>query len=360
MEGGAAENFARMGTLGIEEEFYIVDERARPTSGTDTLVYETDPPEILEDRLDHELFKCVIETQTPLIESLGDAREQLLAVRNALVEHAREHGYDIAAAGLHPEAKWRELQHATKPRYQAQLDRIQYPQHRNTTAGLHVHVGVDDADKAVWVANELRWYLPIMLALSANSPYWCGFDTGLQSARAKIFEALPNTGVPTAFDSYEDFARFERTMLETDAISDRGELWYDVRPHTGHGTVEVRTPDGQKDADRVLAFVEYVHALVEDLSARYEDGENGSDHRRELLDENKWRAIRHGKDAELLGPDFEETLGLGELVDREASRLGVSGLRDLYDRESWASRQRRLRDEEGVDALCESLVLEKR
>jgi carboxylate-amine ligase len=360
MEGGAAENFARMGTLGIEEEFYIVDERARPTSGTDTLVYETDPPEILEDRLDHELFKCVIETQTPLIESLGDAREQLLAVRNALVEHAREHGYDIAAAGLHPEAKWRDLQHATKPRYQAQLDRIQYPQHRNTTAGLHVHVGVDDADKAVWVANELRWYLPIMLALSANSPYWCGFDTGLQSARAKIFEALPNTGVPTAFDSFEEFARFEQTMIESDSISDRGELWYDVRPHTSHGTVEVRTPDGQKDPDRVLAFVEYVHALVEDLSARYEDGENGSDHRRELLDENKWRAIRHGKEAELLGPDFEETLGLGELVDREASRLGVSGLRDLYDRESGASRQRRLRDEEGVDALCESLVLEKR
>jgi len=360
MEGGAAENFTRMGTLGIEEEFYIVDEQGRPTSGTDELVYESEPPGILEDRLDHELFKCVIETQTPLIESLGDARKQLLAVRNALLDHAREHGFDIAAAGLHPEAKWRELQRATKPRYQAQLDRIQYPQHRNTTTGLHVHVGVDDADKAVWIANELRWYLPFMLALSANSPYWCGFDTGLQSARAKIFEALPNTGVPTGFDSYEEFARLERTMLETDAISDRGELWYDVRPHTGHGTVEVRTPDGQKDPDRVLAFVEYVHALVGDLSARYDDGEAGSDHRRELLDENKWRAIRHGQEAELLGPDFEETLALGELVDREASRLGVSGLRDLYDRESGASRQRRLRDEAGTDALCDSLVLERR
>jgi carboxylate-amine ligase len=199
-----------------------------------------------------------------------------------------------------------------------------------------------------------------MLALSANSPYWNGFDTGLQSARAKIFEALPNTGVPTAFDSYEEFARFERTMLETDSISDRGELWYDVRPHTSHGTVEVRTPDGQKDPDRVLAFVEYVHALVEDLSARYEDGESGSTYRRELLDENKWRAIRHGQDAELLGPDFEDTLSLGELVDREASRLAVSGLRDLYDRESGASRQRRLREQDGVDALCDSLVLEHR
>ena len=360
MEGGAAENFTRMGTLGIEEEFYVVDERARPTAGTDELVYETEPPAILEERLDHELFKCVIETQTPRIDSLGDAREQLLAVRNALLDHARKHDFDIAAAGLHPEATWRDLQHATKPRYQAQLDRIQYPQHRNTTAGLHIHVGVDDADKAVWISNELRWHLPLMLALSANSPYWCGFDTGLHSARAKIFEALPNTGIPTAFASYEEFARFEQTMLESDSIRDRGELWYDVRPHTGHGTVEVRTPDGQKDPDCVLAFVEYVHALVEDLSARYDDGESTSDYRRELLDENKWRAIRHGHDAELLGPAFEETVGLGELVDREASRLGVSGLRDLYDRESGASRQRRLRDESGVDALCESLLLEKR
>ncbi|MFC7133986.1 MULTISPECIES: glutamate--cysteine ligase [Salinibaculum] len=360
MEGGAAENFARMGTLGIEEEFYVVDEQGRPTSGTDTLVYESDPPEILDGRLDHELFKCVIETQTPLIESLSDAEDSLLAVRNALVEHARGHGYQIAAAGLHPLAKWRELEHAEKPRYRAQLDRIQYPQHRNTTAGLHVHVGVDDADKAVWIANELRWYLPLLLALSANSPYWCGFDTGLESARAKIFEALPNTGMPTAFESYDEFDAFERTMLETDSIEDRGELWYDVRPHSEHGTVEVRTPDGQADPDRVLTFVEYVHALVRDLAARYEDGESGTDVRRELLDEQKWRAIRHGHDASLLSREADGTIPLGELVDREASRLSVPGLRDIYDRESGATRQRRIRDSEGDDAVCEALLLETR
>jgi carboxylate-amine ligase len=358
MVGGAAENFTRMGTLGIEEEFFVVDERGRPTSGTDTLVYESEPPEILEDRLDHELFKCVIETQTPLIESLSDAPDKLLAVRNALVEHARNHGFQVAAAGLHPLAKWRELEHAEKPRYRAQLDRIQYPQHRNTTAGLHVHVGVDDADKAVWIANELRWYLPIMLALSANSPYWYGFDTGLSSARAKIFEALPNTGVPTAFDSFDEFVTFERTMIETDSIEDRGELWYDVRPHSEHGTVEVRTPDGQADPDRVLAFVEYVHALVEDLAARYEDGESRTEMRRELLDEQKWRAMRYGHDAALLSRDFQTTVDLGELVDREADRLDVPGLRDLYERESGATRQRRLREEEGEDALCEALLLE--
>jgi glutamate---cysteine ligase / carboxylate-amine ligase len=357
MERGSPESFTRMGTLGIEEEFYVVDEHGRPTSGTDELVYEHDPPEILEGRLDHELFKFVIETQTPLIEEPSDAREQLLDVRTALAEHAEDHGYGIAAAGLHPLAKWRELEHAEKPRYRSQLDRIQYPQHRNTTAGVHVHVGVDDADKAVWIANELRWFVPIMLALSANSPYWNGFDTGLQSARAKIFEALPNTGMPTHFEDYDAFDRFERRMLETDAIKDRGELWYDVRPHTAHGTVEFRTPDGQADPDVVMAFVEYAHALVEVLAEEYEDGTSGHHHRRELLDENKWRAIRHGQDVSLIDRDLEGTVDLDELVDRECERLGIDGIREVYDRESGAERQRRLREEEGADALCESLLL---
>jgi carboxylate-amine ligase len=358
MERGDASNFTRTGTLGIEEEFFVVDDRGRPTSGTDTLVYESDPPEILADRLDHELFKCVIETQTPTIEDPGEARDSLLDVRDALIEHAEAHGYRIAAAGLHPAADWRELDHATKPRYRSQLDRIQYPQHRNTTAGLHVHVGVNDADKAVWIANELRWHLPLMLALSANSPYWCGFDTGLASARAKIFEALPNTGMPTAFDSYTDFDRFERRMLESESIADRGELWFDVRPHSGLGTVEVRVPDGQRDPDVVMAFVEWIRALVIDLGDRYADGESGGAGRRELLDEHKWRAIRHGSEASLFEPDFESTGPVAELATREAERLGVGAIRDLVERESGAERQRRLLDDDGLDRLCESLVLE--
>ena len=358
MELGSRDAFDRMGTLGIEEEFFVVDDAGRPTAGTDELVYEADPPTVLEDRLDHELFKCVIETQTPTVESLSAGREALSEIRAALVEHARRHGFDVAAAGLHPAARWRTLEHAEKPRYRSQLERIQYPQHRNTTAGLHVHVGVDDADKAVWVANELRWYLPVMLALSANSPFWNGYDTGLASARARVFEGLPNTGMPTAFEDFETFRRFERTMVETGSINDRGELWYDVRPHSEHGTVEIRTPDGQADPDRVFAFVEYTAALVEDLAARYEDGETGRNHRREPLDENKWRALRYGHDAELLTPEWDGTVGLGELVDRECERLGVSGLRALYEAESGAERQRRLLEEEGLNAVCAALLLE--
>ncbi|MFB6205943.1 MAG: glutamate--cysteine ligase [Haloglomus sp.] len=376
---GSAEAFDRLGTLGIEEEFYVVDEAGRPTSGTDTLVYEANPPELLEGRLDHELFKCVIETQTPTCGSLSEAREQLQAVRSALVDHAEAHGFQIAAAGLHPAAKWRELEHAEKPRYRSQLDRIQYPQHRNTTAGLHVHVGVDDADKATWIANELRWYLPVLLALSVNSPYWNGFDTGLASGRAKIFEALPNTGIPTAFESFQEYLDLERRMVELGSIEDRGELWYDVRPHSAHGTVEVRAPDGQADPERVFAFAEAIHALVLDLAERYEDravpwedyvgsgagGAGGTGaaadapgHRRETLDENKWRAIRYGHDAAFIDRDGTGTVGLGEATDRLADRLGVEGIREVYDAESGAERQRRLRETRGLDALCEALILQ--
>jgi carboxylate-amine ligase len=357
MDLGSRDAFTRMGTLGIEEEFYIVDDAGRPAAGIDDLIYGSEPPEPLVGRLDHELFQFTIETQTPVIERPGDAADELATIREALVRHATDHGYRIAAAGLHPTARWRELDHATKPRYRAQLDRIRYPQHRNITSGLHVHVGVDDADKATWIANRLRWYLPFILALSANSPFWNGFDTGLASARAKVFENLPNTGIPTAFEDFDAYRRFERRMVDTGSINDRGELWYDVRPHTGHGTVEVRTPDAQADPGRVLAFAEYVHALVVDLAERYADNESLQTLRREVLDENKWRAMRYGHDAEFVARSGEGTESVATLVDDESDRLGVDGLGTVFDEPSGAARQRRVHDNGGAEALRESILL---
>ncbi|UWG48349.1 Glutamate-cysteine ligase family 2(GCS2) [Halanaeroarchaeum sp. HSR-CO] len=357
MKMGSRAAFTEMGTVGVEEEFFVVDEDGHPVPGSDELVYERDPPSLLRDSIDHELFKFVIETQTPKLSDPGRAPDMIERCRDVLVEYAAESGYRIATAGLHPTADWRDHEHAEKPRYRSQLDRIQYPQHRNTTAGVHVHVGVDDPDKAMWVANETRWYLPLLLALAVNSPFWNGFDTGLASARAKLFEGLPNTGMPTAFDSYAEFDRFEKRMLEHGSIEDRGELWFDVRPHSGHGTVEVRVPDAQVRHDHVVAFVEYVHALVVDLAERYEDGESGTDVRREILDENKWRAIRNGHDASFIEADGSSTIALEAAVDRETDRLGVSALGDVLERESGAERQRRILQERGAGALRESIVL---
>ena len=358
MEHGSRDAFTRLGTLGIEEEFFIVDADGRPTGGIDDLVYGREPPDAVPDGFDHELFTCTIEAQTPLIEDPSDAQSALEAVRAALVEHAAEDGYGIAAAGLHPAARWRELDHAQKPRYRSQLDRIQYPQHRNTTAGLHVHVGVDDPDRAVWIANHLRWYCPVLLALSVNSPFWDGYDTGLASARATVFESLPNTGIPTAFDDFDDFERFERRMIDHGSIEDRGELWFDVRPHTEHGTVEVRAPDAQRDPAKALAFAELVHALVVDLAERHADGESLPTPRRELLDENKWRAVRYGHDASFITRDGTGTVSLKTVVDEVCDRLGVDGVRAVYDAESGADRQRRIHEQEGVQALCADLLVE--
>ena len=357
MTTGSPDAFRDLGTLGVEEEFFLVDDAGLPAPGSDTLVYEAEPPELLDGRIDHELFKFVVETQTPRMDGPAEAADVVTDVRDALVEYAAEHGYGVSTAGLHPGAVWREHEHAEKPRYRSQLDRIQYPQHRNTTAGLHVHVGVDDPDKAVWVANEIQWYLPVLLALSANSPFWNRHDTGLASARSTVFENLPNTGMPTAFDSYAAFARFEKALLDGGAIEDRGEIWWDVRPHSAHGTVEVRSPDAQHDPAVSLALIEYTHALVMDLCERYEDGEDGTDVRRELLDHNKWRAVRHGHDASLLAPDGSEVRTLGEVVDAECDRLGVRGIRDVYDAESGAAFQRRVHATEGADALYDAIRL---
>jgi carboxylate-amine ligase len=157
--------------------------------------------------------------------------------------------------------------------------------------------------------------------------------------------------------SFEDYARLERQLVESGSIEDRGELWYDVRPHSGHGTVEIRAPDGQDDPEVVLAFVEYVHALVLDLAERYEDGETIPQPRREVLDQNKWRAIRRGRDASFVRRDGSGTIALDRVIEREADRLGVEGVLEVLDREGGATRQRRMREESGVDALCDSLVL---
>ena len=360
MSTGSRDAFAEMGTVGVEEEYFLVDSDGYPAAGTDALVYENEAPSPITGEVDHELFKFVIETRTPKLDGPGEAPEAVRDMREALVEFAADYGFQVAAAGLHPFAEWQMEEHATKPRYKDQLDRIQYPQHRNTTAGLHLHVGVDDAEKAVWISNEIRWYLPLFLALSANSPFWNGFDTGLASARAKIFENLPNTGIPTAFDSYDDFEAYEELMLETDSIGDRGELWFDVRPHSGIGTVEIRIPDAQDRVGHTDAFVEYAHALVVDLAERYEDGESATGFRRELLDENKWRALRYGHDCSFIDFRNDEVVSLAEAVDRECDRLGIDGLRDVLEAESGTARQRRILDEEGPAALRDALLIEAR
>ncbi|MDZ7688847.1 MAG: glutamate--cysteine ligase [Halobacteriales archaeon] len=353
------EAFDETGTLGVEEEYFVVDaETHEPVPASDILIDDADIPAELEGHVGTELFKFVFETTTDKTETLEGAREEMERKRNALVEHARDHGYEVLSAGLHPSARWDKHEHAEGPRYRQQLDRIRYPQHRNITAGLHVHVGVDGADKAVYVADEVRRYLPLLLALSANSPFWYGRDTGLASARAVVFENLPNTGVPSRFGDWDTFRSFERRMVESDSVADRGEIWWDVRPHTEYGTVEIRSPDSQASLGRAFAFVALCRALVLELASQYGDAEPTKP-RRELLNENKWRACRYGQKASFMLHDG----GTAKLEDRFDDVLEAvetpyeDEIRALTDR-SGAERQREAYENGGMDAVLESIVLE--
>ena len=345
------EAFDERGTIGVEEEFLVVDsDTLEPVPAADTLF--DDPPDELEGNLGTELFKFVFETTTEKSENLEEAREEMRRKRAALAEHARDRGYDVLSAGLHPTARWDEHEHAEGERYDRQLDTIRYPQHRNTTAGLHVHVGLDDADEAVRVADEARRYLPLLLALSANSPFWYGRDTGLASARAVVFENLPNTGIPSRFGDWETFRGFERRMVEDGSVADRGEIWWDVRPHTDYGTVEIRSPDAQTSLERSFAFVALCRALVLGLA----ESDDHTDPRRELLNENKWRAARYGHDASFMrlgGGTVALDERFGEVLDSLNTPYGdeILALADT----SGAARQREAYREGGTETVKDAV-----
>lgn len=350
--------FTALGTVGVEEEFYAVHpDNLKPADASTDLL--SDPPEGLS--IGTELFKFVIETRTDKSWSVAEAKEQVGLKRHALLEHARSHGYELLSAGLHPAARWTEHSHIEKPRYRKQLDRIRYPQHRNITAGLHVHVGMDDPDKAVWVANEARIYLPLFLALSVNSPFWMGIDTGLRSARAVVFENLPNTGIPTAFGSWSEYMDFESRLVESGSIRDRGEIWWDVRPNREYGTVEVRSPDAQTSVERSKALVELVHAVIMELARLYDRGRSNTGVRCELLVENKWRALRYGYDASFLC--FNDYLigGEGSMSLVEAFETLVdaadpeSGVKDVLLGGSQAQRQLDAYGDGGMQEVLETI-----
>jgi carboxylate-amine ligase len=352
----ASHPFQRQGSIGIEEEFYAVDpDSLEPADAADELL--ADPPEPLEGNLGVELMTCVIETRTPVAEDLEEAGRFIRRQRQALKAHASDHGYGLLAAGLHPTADWRQLRHPAKERYQDQLRRIQYPQRRNLTAGLHVHIGLDDPERAVYVVDELRQYIPLFLALSANSPFWQAESTGLASTRALVFTNLPNTGIPTSFGSWEGFRDLESTMLETDSIADRGGLWWDVRPHTGYGTVEVRAMDGQRDPERTEAFLALVKALIEHLEERYRADEPRTQVRQEYLEQNRWRALRHGQEASFIrdGRTVDLETWFGELLDTlKAERRSLI---ETLTASSPAQDQIDTFNEDGMAAVLESLEL---
>lgn len=356
-------------TIGVELEIQIIDpETMNLTSGSVEIINRVgDHPKIKQ-----ELTQSTIEVITGICDTVADAREDLRASLKTLYEIGDEIGLAFGMAGTHPFAQWRDQDIYPNDRYQHLVDRIQWPARRLMIYGLHVHVGIESGEKAIAISNALTTYIPHMLAISSSSPYVDYEDTGLASARAKIFEGMPTAGLPFRLSNYGEFQAFMNTLIRAGAIQTIREIWWDIRPHPDFGTLEVRVCDVPSTLTEAAALTAFIQSLVVCLGHSYDNGEYVDILRAWIVRENKWRACRHGLEADVIIDNTgsqvnlrEDILELISKLEPFAERLGcLAELQSLHqtlrDGASY-ERQRRVYAETGeLDAIVRSLAAELR
>jgi carboxylate-amine ligase len=287
-------------TLGVEEEYMLLDPESYDlVQHVDTVLTAVREGEYVE-RIGPELMQSVVEISTPICRTAGDVHSALCDLRSYVVGVARENELRVGSAGTHPFSLFERQRITARDRYRNLVDQLQYVARRELIFGLHVHVAVDDPDKAVQVMGALIPHLAELLALSANSPFWRGDPTGLASSRQMVFAAFPRSGMPPRFSAYEEYAEVVGHLEKTGCIADYTHIWWDIRPHARFGTLEVRVMDAISRVDDVVALAAYVQALVKYYSEQFDAGKELPTFHRILTTENKWLAARYGLEAPLM------------------------------------------------------------
>jgi carboxylate-amine ligase len=321
-------------TLGVEVELELVDATTGElvAAATDILAeLGVGHPGGVHPKAKHELFECTIEIITGICGTVAEARADLEGTLAEVRAAADRRGIDLMCSGTHPFSRWAHQPVSPDPRYESLLGEMQWMARRLLIFGVHVHVGVGSAEHAVAITNALTAHIPHFLALTGSSPYWEGVDTGLASSRSKVFEGLPTAGLPAQIEDWTDFERFMETLVESGSIRTIREVWWDIRPHPEFGTVELRMCDGIPTLTEVTAVAALAQCLVASMADRLDAGEPLERPRDWLLRQNKWRAGRHGIDAEFIldehgavQPARDAIAGLVDQVAPTASRLGCS------------------------------------
>jgi glutamate---cysteine ligase / carboxylate-amine ligase len=342
-------------TIGVEEELMIVDRETLDLTSSIEGLLETLADVPKEGEIKPELMESVCEIATDPCRNTREAGLQLRALRRLARQAAAERGLAIGSAGTHPFAMWEDQRIVAHARYRDLVADLQFVARQEIIFGIHVHVGLDDADKAVHVANGMRVHVPLLLALSANSPFWRGQVTGLQSTRTPIFRAFPRVGIPPRYEDFDDWSRRMEFMIESKVIRDYTYQWYDVRPHPNFGTVEIRAMDSQTRVEHTLGFAALIQAMVKELAEHYEAGKELSRYPYEMLDENKWLAARHGLDGDLVDLPKRDRVPVAELARRVMDRVrphaeeldsaqDFEALEDILENGTGATRQRKVYD----------------
>ncbi|MEO7331393.1 MAG: carboxylate-amine ligase [Minicystis sp.] len=302
-------------TLGIEEEFQIVHTETRELrSYVSRLLEEGQNNSVLRERVRPEMHQSVVETGTGICKDIRQARDEIVELRGLLNGLAKKEGLRIVGAGTHPFSDWKKQDITDGERYKTIVEDLQDVARANLIFGLHVHVGIKDKEVAIALANQVRYFLPHFLALSTSSPFWLGRSTGLKSIRSEIFKRFPRTGIPGRFDSYLQFKTYVDLLVKTGCIDNAKKIWWDVRAHPFFDTVEVRICDMTTRPNETLGMAALIQAVMGKLYLLYKRNLGFRDYSRELIEENKWRAVRYGLDGQLIDFGKQEQLPVRALI----------------------------------------------
>jgi carboxylate-amine ligase len=342
-------------TLGVEEEYMLLDRESFDlVQHVDTVLSAAQNGE-LTDRIGPELMQSVVEISTPVCKSVADVDAELRKLRGLVSGIAGEGGMRVGSAGTHPFSLFERQRITARDRYRNLVDQLQYVARRELIFGLHIHVAVDDPEKAIKVTSALLFHLPDFLALSANSPFWRGEATGLASSRQMVFAAFPRSGPPPRFRDYADYAEVVGQLEKTGCIADYTHIWWDIRLHPRFGTIEVRVMDAVTRVEETVALTAYVQALVKHYGERFDSGAELPSFHRILISENKWLGARYGLEAPVmdLATGRRNRVPVAQLIRRtlreiepHARELGaereLEGIKDILAKGNGADRQLRV------------------
>jgi glutamate---cysteine ligase / carboxylate-amine ligase len=300
-------------TLGVEEEYQIVHPETRELRSYVSQLIE-EGKTVLRERVRPEMHQSMVEVGTTICADVASVKSQLVEMRGELDRLARKGGLRIVAASTHPFSDWKTQEITKDDRYHNIVNDMQDVARANLIFGLHVHVGIKEKEVALALANQVRYFLPHLLALSCSSPLWMGRHTGLLSNRSNIFKRFPRTGIPDEFESPEQLERFVKLLIKTGCIDNGKKIWWDVRSHYMFDTVEVRICDMPTSMEHTVAIVALIQALMGKLYLMYRRNTAWRSYARSLIEENKWRAMRYGTSAKLIDFGMREERPFKELV----------------------------------------------
>lgn len=361
-------------SLGVEWELELIDLETRElaSAATEILTEIAPVPGEEHPKAKNELLESTIEIITGICGTVAEAREDLAGTLKEVREAAARRNLGVMCSGTHPFTDWNSQSISPNPRYQQLVEQMQWLARRMQIFGVHVHVGVRSPEKAIPINNALMSYIPHFLALSASSPYWVGTDTGLASARSKVFEGLPTAGLPYSLSGWDAFEDYMESLISTHSIESIREVWWDIRPHPNFGTVELRICDGLPTLDEITVIAALAQSMVESFDRQLDRGYTLPSPKMWLVRENKWRAARYGLDADIVVDDRgnavqpvrEAILELAEDLAPIARKIGceeeLARVPDLLERGASYQRQRAVAaaNDGDLTAVVDSLLAE--